>query len=138
MPKTTLTLIRGLPGSGKSTLAKKLVLDVLDPSNDAKKKTVHLESDMYFVDDQGTYYFQPEQIKEAHEWCLSQCEEALRQQQNVVVSNTFVQQWEMKAYRQLAKKYAALVEVKMCTGKYTNIHGVPAATIKKMKQRWQA
>ena len=102
------------------------------------KKTVYLESDMYFVDDQGTYCFQAEQLKEAHEWCLSQCEEALRQQQNVVVSNTFVQQWEMKAYRQLAKKYAALVEVKVCTGKYTNIHGVPAATIKKMKLRWQA
>ena len=137
MSKPTLTLIRGLPGSGKSTLAKKLVADALDSSNDANKKTVYLEADMYFVDDQGTYCFQPEQIKEAHEWCQSQCKKALLQQQNVVVSNTFVMHWEMKIYQQLAKQYGAALEVKVCTGKFTNIHGVPTATIKKMKQLWQ-
>ena len=138
MPKPILTLIRGLPGSGKSTLAKKLVADTLDPSNDVKKKTVHLEADMYFINEVGEYHFQPELIKQAHKWCEQSCEKYLQQKQNVVVSNTFVQHWEMKAYRQLAKKFGAVVEVKVCTGKYTNIHGVPTATIKKMKQLWQA
>jgi len=137
MSKPTLTLIRGLPGSGKSTLAKKLVADVLDSSNGSNKKILHLETDMYFIDEDGVYIFQAERLKEAHEWCQQQCEKALQQQQNVVVSNTFVMHWEMKIYQQLAKQYDAVVEVKVCTGKYTNIHGVPAATIKKMKQLWQ-
>ena len=135
--KPTLTLIRGLPGSGKSTLAKKLVADALDSSNDCNKKTVHLEADMYFVNAGGEYCFQPELLKSAHEWCQSECEKHLQQQHNVVVSNTFVRDWEMKAYQQLAKHYNAKLEVIVCKGKFRSIHYVSAETIKRMKQQWQ-
>ena len=135
--KPTLTLIRGLPGSGKSTLAKKLVADT-DSTHEFQQKTVHLEADMYFVNAGGEYCFQPELLKSAHEWCQSECEKHLQQQHNVVVSNTFVQQWEMKAYRELAKKYNAQLEIKVCKGNYPSIHDVPMATIKRMKKDWQA
>jgi len=136
--QSTLTLIRGLPGSGKSTLAKKLVAEADLADHEVPQKTVHLEADMYFVNDEGKYHFQPELLTSAHEWCQSECERALQQQHNVVVSNTFVQQWEMKAYRELAKKYNAQLEIKVCNGKYPSVHDVPVATIKRMKKDWQA
>jgi len=135
----SLTLIRGLPGSGKSTLAKQLV-DRADPT---AQKVVHLETDMYFVNQAGEYHFQPEQLPQAHAWCAKQCEaylkqnKHLRQSCHVIVANTFVKHWEMKAYQDLAKKHQATLEIVVCRGKYQSIHNVPAAVIKRMKQQWQ-
>lgn len=120
----TLTLLRGLPGSGKSTLAGQM-------------DAVHVEADMYFIDQAGVYTFQPSLLKQAHQWCESQCESMLQQNKNVVVSNTFIKQWEMDAYRMLAKQYKANLVIKTCSGKYDNIHDVPTATINKMRKRWQ-
>ena len=134
MSTLTLTLIRGLPGSGKSTLAKKRVEEA---ANSTDKTIVHLEADMYFIDDAGVYFFQPALIKQAHAWCQQACETLLQQQQNVIVSNTFIKHWEMKAYQQLAKHYNAKLEVIVCKGKFTNIHEVPDETVKRMKQQWQ-
>lgn len=125
MTELNLTLIRGLPGSGKSTLAKQYA-------------ATHLEADMFFTDANGLYLFQPTLLKKAHQWCEQQCGALLKQNKSVVVSNTFVKQWEMQAYRQLAKKHGATLIIKTCTGKYPSIHNVPAATIKKMQRQWQA
>ena len=121
----SLTLIRGLPGSGKSTLATTL-------------DGYHLETDMYFIDQQGRYQFDGKRLKEAHLWCQQQCELKLRQGISVIVSNTFVKQWEMQAYRSLAKKYHAQLGIKICTGKFTNTHNVPQDVIQKMQKEWQA
>ena len=87
MPK--LILIRGLPGSGKSTLAKQYV---------AQGSFKHFEADQFFVDANGNYNFDPSKIKFAHQWCQDQVRKALVEGYNVVVSNTFTQKWEMKAY----------------------------------------
>ena len=124
MTALTLTLIRGLPGSGKSTLAKSLAGH-------------HLETDMYFTDKQGVYQFVGERLKEAHLWCQQQCELKLSQGISVVVSNTFVKQWEMDAYRLLAKKYHATFIIKTCIGKFQNKHNVPQETLHKMQSEWQ-
>jgi predicted kinase len=133
LTELTLTLIRGLPGSGKSTLAKKMQLD----SQGRGEDLVHLEADMFFIDDNGVYCFQPLLISKAHQWCQQQCALFLKQKNSVVVSNTFVKQWELKAYRQLAKQYKAKLAILTCTGSYQNIHEVPESTIKKMKRQWQ-
>ncbi|MCG9579040.1 ATP-binding protein [Vibrio tubiashii] len=119
-----LTLIRGLPGSGKSTLAKTI---------DAK----HYEADMYFINDCGEYVYQPEQIAMAHQWCQQMTEQALLKGDSVVVSNTFVQRWEIAPYLKLAKRVKAKFEVIECHNNYGNIHGVAPKTIKTMKKRWQ-
>lgn len=130
MNNLTLTLIRGLPGSGKSTLAKKVVQEANDGS-------IHLEADMYFVDSRGVYVFQPAFIKQAHHWCQQQCQIALKNKTSVVVSNTFIKQWEMNVYRDLAKQYHANLIIKTCDGEYQSIHDVPAITIKRMRENWQ-
>lgn len=119
-----LTLIRGLPGSGKSTLAKTL-------------NAVHLEADMYFINKQGEYRFDPKRLKEAHLWCQQQCKHYLSRGENVVVANTFIEHWEMQAYRQLAKLFNARLIIKVCTGHYKNSHDVDLLSINKMKKNWQ-
>lgn len=119
-----LTLIRGLPGSGKSTLAKSLDIN-------------HYEADMYFLDPEGVYNFQPSKIALAHEWCQTMTEKSLSQKQSVVVSNTFVRRWEIAPYFKMAKRYGAEFHVIECDGNFGNVHGVQPATIEQMKQRWQ-
>lgn len=119
-----LTLIRGLPGSGKSTLAKKL-------------RGEHFEADMFFQKDRQ-YKFDPALLREAHQWCQDQTEQAmLFGWREIVVSNTFTQRWEMEPYLKLAQEHGYTVQVIECKGKFENIHGVPAEKIEKMRQRWE-
>ncbi|WP_427979080.1 AAA family ATPase [Agarivorans sp.] len=120
----TLTLIRGLPGSGKSTLAKQL-------------PGVHLEADMFFVDKHGHYHFQPQQLSQAHAWCQQQTEQQLQMGNSVVVANTFVELWEMQAYRDIAALTGAELIIRCCRGNYGNVHGVSEQTLAAMRQRWQ-
>ncbi|MEF1290720.1 ATP-binding protein [Vibrio sp. M260118] len=119
-----LTLIRGLPGSGKSTLAKTL-------------SAQHYEADMFFVDSSGEYVYDAEKIADAHQWCRTKTEEALAHGEDVVVSNTFIQRWEIVPYLKLAKRFGAKFEVIECHNSYGNIHGVPPEAIQLMKKRWQ-
>jgi predicted kinase len=119
-----LTLIRGLPGSGKSTLAKQY-------------GGYHIEADMFFTGRQGRYQFDAALLKEAHLWCQQQCELQLCRGVSVVVANTFVKQWEMDAYRLLAKKYHAKLVIKTCTGRFPNQHDVPRDVLQKMRDEWE-
>lgn len=120
----TLTLIRGLPGSGKSTLAKTL-------------PAVHLEADMYFVNEQGEYQYRAEEIGDAHQWCQQQTDYWLQKGKSVVVSNTFVKQWEMSVYKKLARKHKAKLNIIVCRERYGNIHGVDDEVIERMRKDWQ-
>ena len=122
-----LILIRGLPGSGKSTLAKKYVELGYD----------HFEADMYFLDKEGNYKFNPKYISAAHKWCKDSCQDFLIAGRNVVISNTFTQKWEMKPYIDLAVELNVEIEILEAKGNFQNVHGVPDEVIKKMKARWE-
>lgn len=127
----TLILLRGLPGSGKSTLAKMLVGD---------KEYRHKEADMYFVDSEGNYKFEPSKIKDAHAWCQEEVDFLMRYEHSpVVVSNTFTQEWEMSAYRELAEKYGYIVHSIIVENRHdgVNEHGVPADKLEAMKNRFE-
>ena len=126
-----LILLRGLPGSGKSTLAKLLVGD---------KSYCHKEADMFFVDREGNYTFEPSKIKDAHAWCKKETEFLLRLEHSpVVVSNTFTQEWEMEAYYELAKKYGYRVHSVVVENRHdgVNEHGVPEEKLEQMKTRFE-
>ena len=125
MNQARLTLIRGLPGSGKSTLAKTY-------------HAVHLEADMYFINKQGKYQFDPLLLKDAHVWCQQQCKFFLSRGEDVVVANTFIKRWEIEPYRQLATLFNATLVITVCRGEFNNIHHVSLSTLKKMKKNWQA
>jgi predicted kinase len=125
-----LTLVRGLPGSGKSTLAKTLV----------KKDYCHKEADMFFIDGDGNYKFEPSKIKDAHNWCQEEVDFLMKYEHSpVVVSNTFTQEWEMEEYFKLAEKYGYMVFTIVVENRHggVNQHGVPADKLEQMKKRFE-
>jgi predicted kinase len=125
-----LILLRGLPGSGKSTLAKLLV----------KKDYCHKEADMFFVDGDGNYKFEPLKIKDAHQWCQEEIDFLMRLEHSpIVVSNTFTQEWEMDPYYWLAEQYGYRVHSLVVETRHmgVNEHGVPADKLEQMKNRFE-
>ena len=120
-----LFLLRGLPGSGKSTLAKMIC-------------SQHVEADMFFIQD-GEYKFDATKLKEAHAWCQDKTESWMEKRYNVVVSNTFTQEWEMEAYYALAKKYGYQVHSLIVENRHNGVneHGVPADKLEQMKNRFE-
>jgi predicted kinase len=119
-----LILIRGLPGSGKSTLAK-------------QQPAIHLEADMFFIKD-GVYCYDPALIKQAHQWCQNQTAAALRKKLSVVVSNTFIEWWQIEPYIYLAKQQGVMVKLLEAKGNYQNIHAVPDAVLHVMKNNYES
>jgi predicted kinase len=125
----SLYLLRGIPGSGKSTIAKQIVGD---------KDYCHKEADMYFVDRDGNYNFNPSHIKSAHEWCQSEVEFLLQYEHSpIVVSNTFTQEWEMTPYYELAQKYGYTVFSLIVENRHggVNEHGVPYEKLEQMETK---
>jgi predicted kinase len=124
-----LFLVRGLPGAGKSKLAKSIA-----GSNGYVK-----EADMYFVDGDGNYRFNPKEIKLAHDWCLEEVDFFMRYEHKVVVSNTFTQEWEMKPYFDLAEKYGYQVHSIIVENRHggVNVHGVPEDKMDQMEKRFE-
>ena len=129
-----LYLLRGLPGSGKSTLADQI-------------GDTHFEADMYFINENGEYIFNGADIKKAHQWCQSQVELAMIQNHitygldssDIIVSNTFTQEWEMEPYYKLAETYGYRVFSLIVENRHggENIHGAPADKIQAMKDRFE-
>nr|WP_250155624.1 AAA family ATPase [Vibrio sp. Y42_MX_L11] len=119
-----LTLVRGIPGSGKSTHAKTL---------DAKL----VEADQFFIDKDGLYQYDNAQIKNAHNWCKLETTRLLKAGFNVVVANTFVKNWEMKFYQNLANDMELAFEVIEVKGSYQNVHGVPDSVVERMASQFE-
>ncbi len=119
-----LRLIRGLPGSGKTTLAKQY-------------HCLHLEADMYFIKN-GQYNFDKHKLQNAHQWCLLQTEIALKNNMDVVVSNTFTQLWELERYIKLAIHYNIKYQIIEATGSYPNDHNIPEEKLTQLKAKWQS
>ena len=134
IPKV-LTLVRGLPGSGKSTFANLIT-----------NKFSICQADLFFYDKEGNYNFDGSKLKLAHVWCFNQVR--IRMEDNklnpqfypeIVVSNTFTQEWEMLPYYDLAKKYGYRVHSLIVENRHggVNEHGVPEDKIKLMKNRFE-
>jgi len=126
-----LYLVRGIPGSGKSTFAKNLV---------GEKDYCHKEADMFFVDRDGNYNFEPSKIKDAHQWCQEEMDFLMRLEHSpLAVSNTFTQEWELQPYYELAIKYGYYVTSIIVENRHegTNEHGVPEDKVQIMKERFE-
>jgi ABC-type molybdenum transport system ATPase subunit/photorepair protein PhrA len=129
-----LYLLRGLPGSGKSTLARMM-------------SDVHFEADMFFLNNDGVYNFNPSKLKNAHEWCQNQVHNAMilnhttggLSNSNIVVSNTFTQEWEMEPYYEFARAWGYKVFSIIVENRHggVNEHGVPDDKLEQMKNRFE-
>jgi hypothetical protein len=129
-----LILLRGLPGSGKSLLAK-----IILQSPSGYEPEV-LSADDFFTDEKGNYNFDPEKLKEAHNYCQFRCSERMRQQiMRIVVANTFTQDWEMEVYFDMARRYNYRVHTVIVENRHggENVHGVPQNKLQQMKDRFQ-
>jgi len=130
-----LILLRGLPGAGKSTFARFIWNDY-----------AVCEADKYFVGEDGVYRFDGSKIKDAHKWCRDEVETRMKDNSTnpqyypeIVVSNTFTQEWEMEEYYKLAEQYGYMVFSLIVENRHNGVneHGVPADTLEQMKNRFQ-
>jgi len=122
-----IVLLRGVSGSGKSTFARVL-------------GGKHYEADMFFVDSDGVYKFNPKKLKEAHKWCHSSVELSMSNREDlIVVSNTFTQEWEMEDYYKLAETYGYRVHSFIVENRHfgENVHGVPPEKLEAMAKRFE-
>ena len=133
IPKV-LTLVRGLPGSGKSTFANLIT-----------NKFSICEADLFFYDKEGNYNFDGSKLKLAHVWCFNQVRTRMEDNKlnpqfypEIVVSNTFTQEWEMEKYYKLAEEYGYKVFSIIVENRHGGInqHGVPAEKLEQMKNRF--
>jgi predicted kinase len=130
-----LFLVRGLPGSGKSTFATHIW-----------NEYAICEADKFFYDKEGNYNFDGSKIKQAHVWCKNEVEVRMKDHQinqqfypEIVVSNTFTQEWEMEDYYKLAEKYGYKVVSLIVENRHggKNVHGVPDNKLEIMKNRFE-
>jgi len=121
-----LTIIRGLPGSGKSTYAR------------SKRfcGALVLENDMYRVHNHR-YVFKDEETVDAVGWCSEMCREALRNNIDVVVANTFTLAKYVNTYVDMANYYLVPHHVIRCIGEFKNEHNVPDEVMKHMKETFE-
>ena len=115
-----LVLIRGVSGSGKSTFAFKIL----------QGNAVHYEADMYFCNDdgEGQYVFDPNKLHAAHQWCQNSVKVIMATvREDIVVSNTFTTEKELKPYIDLAKEYGYTVTTVVVENRNNteSIHDVP-------------
>lgn len=126
--KQNLILIRGLPGCGKSTHAAKLMNDGI--------VSAHFEADQFFMVD-GEYRFDASQLGKAHAKCLSDTENAIKNGESVVVSNTFTTLRELIPYIDLAyQNNISIGIIDLNTQNFGSLHNVPAQSLKRMQDRY--
>lgn len=127
----TLYIVRGIPGSGKSTFAKSI-------------GGIHIEADQFFMEN-GKYNFDITKIKLAHKYCQNQTEAWMKtdgaqvNNDKIVVSNTFTQEWEMEPYFKLAEKYGYRTFSLIVENRHggVNEHDVPEDKLEIMKNRFE-
>ena len=121
----TLIIVRGIPGSGKTSFASFL------------GKAVCCADD-YFVHD-GEYKWKAEDIGKAHGWSQRKCRRFMKAQvEQIVVANTNTTEREMQPYMDLARQFSYIVHTIIVENRHgsESIHGVPEATLEKMKSRF--
>lgn len=130
--KKLVILLRGFPGCGKSTFASQVV---------AREDVWYLvtgicSADDYFVHEDGSYYFQPHLLYDAHERCQAKFCHFLgvtHVTHVIVVDNSNLAEWEMQFYINHANAGGHIVKIVSfeCTSEdelhalhARNVHGV--------------
>jgi predicted kinase len=120
-----IILVRGIPGSGKSTYAKSLGIKN------------HIENDMWYEKFLGSYIYNRENHLKAIKWCKEEALRIMKLGEDLIVSNTFIQRWEMDYYCNLAFEYNYNIKCIIMQNRFKNIHNVPEDKIKLMEAKFE-
>lgn len=125
-----LIVVRGVPGAGKSTFAEML--------RESGMVKYVVEADQYFLQEDGTYLFDPKKLGEAHATCQSAVRLFLGAGDSVAVSNTSTTEAEVKTYQDMADECGAQFISIIVENRHgsENVHNVPPESIYRMKQRF--
>ncbi|KAM9320679.1 NEDD4-binding protein 2-like 1 [Gastrophryne carolinensis] len=135
-------LLRGLPGSGKTSLARVKVRFKRDfPA------AVVLSTDDYFLEEDGTYSYDPDLLREAHRWNQKRARKAMsRGKTPIIIDNTNIVAWHMQPYASMALENAYQViflepdthwKFNVRELARRNSHGVPREKIQRMKDAYE-
>ncbi len=125
--RAMLLLLRGLPGAGKSTFAAYL---------DKMYGFRVVEADQYMMEN-GVYKFDPKKLSWAHNQCKEEVRRLISLDENIVVSNTSTQRWEMEPYITMGTEAYYIVKEHTLHTNFGNVHGVPEEKVEIMKRRWE-
>ena len=124
-----VTIMIGCPGSGKSTWIK----------NNESPDAVVVSADHWFIQANGEYVFDPNQLGAAHADCMRRFREALANPdvEAIVVDNTNTSRKAVKPYLDAATAAGAItigmiLQVDPAVAAARNVHGVPLETIERM------
>lgn len=126
-------ILRACPGAGKSTLAEQLY----NTSIGANLTSIICCADDYFIDNNGNYNWDINNLHYAHSYCQNTFIEALLNNINtIIVSNTSTKETDVNLYRNKAITAGYIVFVLTVENWHNgnNIHNVPNTTVNKMRQ----
>jgi len=122
-------LIRGVSGSGKTSLAKMF----------ERFGFGIVAADDFFIDVNGNYKYEPEEIAIAHAWCQERCLALLNNPHlaGVVVHNTSTRESDVQVYQQYAESHGFDFVCMVLENRHGNsdIHNVPEEALARQEKQ---
>ena len=143
-----IILVSGLPGSGKTTWAKQYKDNFFEEEHAIDWEIRLFAADDYFEkyneSSELIYKFDPSRIAEAHSECFESVMWSMKSGEcdEILVHNTFTQNWEISPYVALANAFGWDYEiVRLICGpthaRLNNVHNVPEEVINNMLERME-
>lgn len=122
--KPIVYLIRGWSGSGKTTLAGYLKTAL---------NAVHCEADQYWYKPDGSYKFDATRLQAAHNYCYCKFLNALNNNSNIVVSDTFIHLKDLRPYTEELERRNIIPNIVVAANNFNNVHDVHPQKVKIQK-----
>ena len=139
--RNSLILVRGVSGSGKSSFTHTIMSleGHWSYRTDDEENVYQICTDDFFYDSEGNYNFDVSKLSENHLKCQKQVGKWLSEGKNIIVHNTFTQDWELKPYQILGETFDYDVFTIIVENRHgnKNNHGVDDDGIKKQRDRFE-